>query len=71
MINYQFFPRSQGVNQEIKEVIQCFKDIIDEIDSTKHQLTSNEVLAAARENLEKLDFIVITKIGRASCRERV
>ena len=64
MINYQFFPRSQGVNQEIKEVIQCFKDIIDEIDSTKHQLTSNEVLAAARENLEKLDFIV--EKGKAS-----
>lgn len=60
MINYQFFPRSQGVNHKIREVIQCFKNIEDNINSEFYQLSSNEVLCIVREHLEKIDFIVET-----------
>lgn len=60
MINYQFFPRSQGVNQQILDVIKCFENVSEKIDSEYHQLSSNEVLAIVRDNLEKIGFIVET-----------
>ncbi|WP_373768026.1 hypothetical protein [Glaesserella sp.] len=58
MINYQFFPRSQGVNHEIQNVIQCFESVADKINSQNHQLSSNEVLEIVRNNLENIGFIV-------------
>lgn len=60
MINYQFFPRSQGVNEQIKSVIECFENVSDKIDSENHQLSSNEVLAIVRDDLEKIGFTVET-----------
>lgn len=58
MINYQFFPRSQGVNQEIQSIIRCFENVADEINSESHQLSSNEVLEIVRSHLESIGFIV-------------
>ena len=56
MIQYQFFPRSYGVDLQITHIIQW----TDEIDSEQHQLASNEVLDIVRPYLEKLHFRVET-----------
>ena len=48
MIRYQFFPRSRGVTDEIQKVIDCFKVVECEIDSTTNNLVSNDVLAKVR-----------------------
>ena len=39
-INYQFFPRSRGITSEIKEVIDCFFEVEDKINSENHNLKS-------------------------------
>lgn len=64
MIQYQFFPRSQGVKKEIQNVIMCFKSIENEIDSETHNLVSNEVLAVVRPYLEKEGYKV--EIGKSA-----
>jgi len=58
MIQYQFFPRSRGVVQEIKEVIDCFEAVSASIDSAKHSLTSNKVLEKLAPGLVKLGYKV-------------
>lgn len=58
MINYQFFPRSQGVSQQIQNVIQCFENVAEQINSANHKLSSNYVLNIVKEHLEKIEFIV-------------
>lgn len=58
MIQYQFFPRSRGVVDEIGDVIECFKAIEAEIDSSTKNLVSNEVLAVVRPFLESKGFCV-------------
>jgi len=58
MIQYQFFPRSRGVVQEIKVVIDCFEAVSSSIDSTKHNLTSNKVLEKLTPGLLKLGYKV-------------
>ena len=60
LLVYQFFPRSHGITDEIKEVVNCFLAVQDEIDSTHKNLNSNDVLAILRPYLEKLDFSVET-----------
>lgn len=60
MIQYQFFPRSQGLTKEIKNVINCFKNVEIDIDSTSKDLKSNDVLAKVRPFLEKFGFTVET-----------
>ena len=57
MINYQFFPRSQGVTKEIRQIIDCFKAVDVEKDSKKH-LISNDMLALLRPHLENIGFRV-------------
>ena len=59
-MNYQFFPRSQGVTPEIKQVISCFEQVKDKIDSKNHNLSSNEVLKEIRHLLEQIDYSVET-----------
>ncbi len=53
MLNFQFFPRSQGLTEEIKDVISCFEEHDNKIDSELNNLTSNEVLNVVRKSLEK------------------
>lgn len=59
MINYQFFPRSQGVTPQIDEIISCFKKIESTLDASDH-LRSNDVLALVRPHLEEIGFRVET-----------
>lgn len=59
MIQYQFFPRSRGITQEMQNIIQCFVDVQEEIDSKTHdKLESNDVLAQVCPALEGLGFKV-------------
>lgn len=60
MINFQFFPRSHGLTQEMLEVINCFEKESDSIDSSKHQHNSNTVLELLRPELEAIHFQVET-----------
>lgn len=60
MIKYQFFPRSRGLNCEIKQIVDCFYAVNDIISSEYNDLKSNDVLAVLRPHLEQLDFIVET-----------
>ena len=59
MINFQFFPRSQGVTPRIRQIIDCFKKV-DEIKNNSEHLKSNEMLAMLRPHLESIDFSVET-----------
>lgn len=54
MLNFQFFPRSNGLTQEIKDVISCFEEHYDKIDSETNNLTSNDVLNVVRKSLERI-----------------
>lgn len=58
MIRFQFFPRSRGTNEQINNVINCFKAVEDKIDSETKNLVSNDVLAIVRPLLEAQDFKV-------------
>lgn len=63
MIKYQFFPRSRGVTAEIQEVINSFRAIEAQIDSSTSELKSNEVLQIVRPYLEQLQYTVETGKG--------
>ena len=63
MINFQFFPRSQGVTQRIRQIIDCFR-IVDEKKNTEQHFKSNEMLALLRPHLEGIGFKVET--GKAA-----
>jgi len=60
MIQYQFFPRSQGITEEIKKVIDCFYEVKDQIDSDINNLKSNEVLKVLYKPLTKIGYSVET-----------
>jgi len=64
MIQYQFFPRSQGITDEIKNIIESFKSVENEIDSKTKELKSNDVLNMVRPFLEKNSFTVETGKGK-------
>lgn len=44
MIQYQFFPRSRGLNSQMQEIINVFKSVENDISSDKNDLVSNAVL---------------------------
>lgn len=56
MINFQLFPKSQRISNDLEAVIKVFKDNVDKIRSDKNDLTSNEVLAELLKDLEKIGF---------------
>ena len=58
MLRFQFFPRSHGITTSIKEVIDCFKEVENEINSDDYQYKSNQVLEILRPGLEKIKFDV-------------
>lgn len=60
MIQYQFFPRSQGITPEIKKVIDCFLQVNDKIDSDFNNLKSNAVLKELYKPLTKIGYSVET-----------
>jgi len=57
-INFQFFPRSQGANNTILEIVDCFINCQSQISSSLKELKSDEVLKVLKPHLEKLNFKV-------------
>ena len=64
MLRYQLFPRSVGMDETIKQVIECFDRHISQIDSPTHTLKSDEVLKTIAPELKDLGFSV--EEGKAS-----
>jgi hypothetical protein len=60
MLNYQFFPRSHGMTEQMKQVVACFEERYEWIDSSQHTLASNEVLSILSDNLLNAGFFVET-----------
>lgn len=58
MLQYQFFPRSIGVSTVIQPIIACFQRQYALIDSTQHNLSSNQVLSVLAADLEQIGFRV-------------
>lgn len=58
MVNFQFFPRSQGVTDEMKSVINAFKSVEISIDSETKNLKSDDVLSELRPHLKKIGYHV-------------
>lgn len=58
MIQYQFFPRSRGITDDMAAIIDCFNQANAKISSDDHDLISNDVLAALRPYLENIGFTV-------------
>ena len=57
-LQYQLFPRSFGINEEVEAVIDCFQKNYDEIKSPENNLNSDGVLKIISDDLKKLDFKV-------------
>lgn len=55
---YQLFPRSFGINNEIRAVISCFEKNYDKIKSPKNKLSSDGVLKVISDDLKQLNFKV-------------
>ncbi len=60
MIRYQFFPRSHGITEDIKSVVDCFKTVDADISSDNLKLNSNDVLEKLRPHLEAINYTVET-----------
>ncbi|MBS1173999.1 MAG: hypothetical protein H6R05_130 [Burkholderiaceae bacterium] len=58
MIQYQFFPRSHGMTEQMKRVVTCFENQHALIDSSQHTLASNEVLTQLSVDLIDAGFFV-------------
>ena len=56
MINYQLFPRHKGLSPELKNIIDCFITIENKIDSSKLNLSSNEVLKLLEKPFELINY---------------
>ncbi|HWB63835.1 MAG TPA: hypothetical protein VG603_10015 [Chitinophagales bacterium] len=65
MLEFQFFPRSQGITEQIKNVISCFEKEIQRIKSPDNNLSSNEVLEIIRPHLQAIGFKVETGKSKA------
>lgn len=65
MIQYQFFPRSQGITPEIKKVIDCFTKVNSLIDSDFNNLKSNQVLKVLYKPLIKIGYSVETSKAKS------
>ena len=60
MIQYQFFPRSVQLDEEMGRIVNCFQEIDDQIASPGKHMHSNAILALAKPHLETLGFRVET-----------
>lgn len=64
MIRFQFFPRSRGIDERIRSIVNCFEKHSDSIKSPKNNLSSNEVLEIIRADLQATGFDVETGKSR-------
>ena len=61
MINYQLFPRSVAITKEISDVLTCFENVSEKIDSYEFDaLVSNDVLKIVEPELQNIGFLVET-----------
>ncbi|HKC69705.1 MAG TPA: hypothetical protein VKG26_15815 [Bacteroidia bacterium] len=60
MIRFQFFPRSQGITKQMRDIISSFEKEGKKIKSPEFNLSSNDVLSVVRPHLEKIGFICET-----------
>ena len=58
MINWQYFPRSDSAPSVALQVVESFEAKAQRIDSSSHELVSNEVLAEVSSELENHGFEV-------------
>lgn len=58
MTNWQYYPKSDAIPEPLLKVVNIFKRHHETIDSSKHKLTSNEVLLILKESLQNLGFKV-------------
>lgn len=56
MINWQYFPKSKIVPEQLKEVVLVFQNCEEEIASETYNYSSNLVLGKLRQKLELLGF---------------
>ena len=60
MINWLYYPKSDKPTSLVISVVQAFQSVGAEINSSDHELNSNEVLAEVAPHLTKLQFKVET-----------
>lgn len=60
MIQWAYYPRSRAATEMAKQVVAAFESAEAAIDSSRHELKSNDVLAAVAPGLTKLGFKVET-----------
>lgn len=58
MLQYNFFPESFEKNCQIENILHCFFQVEEQIDSQNKQLSSNEVLSLLRSYLIEADMQV-------------
>lgn len=58
MIQYQFFPRSVELTEQMAAVVRCFEQVEEKITSQDHKLSSNEVMGHMKPELEAIGFNV-------------
>ena len=58
MLNWQFFPVSKQAPQHLVSTVEAFENCFGSIDSEKHDLKSDDVLAMVREDLNSLGYAV-------------
>ncbi len=63
-LQFQLFPRSVGITDQIQQIINCFEQTYEQIKSPQNELKSNEVLAILRPYLQNIGFTVET--GKAT-----
>jgi hypothetical protein len=59
-LRYQLFPRSVGISEELRAVVQCFEAVYDQIGSQNYTLNSDGALRFLRPQFESLGFTVET-----------
>ena len=67
MLNYQLFPRSVAITEEIQNIIDCFLAEYDKINSEINNLKSDDVLHIISPYLIKIGFDV--EIGKTSAQK--
>ncbi len=60
MLQYQLFPRSVGLTDELSRIILCFEAVYEHIKSPDNTLNSDGVLQFLRPHLEQIGFRVET-----------
>lgn len=58
MPSWQYYPKSDSIPEHLIGVVKTFEQNIEAMDSSKHKLTSNEVLMVLKKDLLRMNFKV-------------